>query len=180
VAPHFSHLCIDEWGVQSPRPSATTPPCAVIGIAPNFSGLAASNGQEAVRLILVRVIRNAGERPLHRDADARPARARRGCTGRWLPDVGLGGITRFPPSDAPPPAVRAAGAATNGGWMEMRAGWRAPHPLFARCRAGGDARGSEGACQGRSERDTDRPPRRIMANSSKRRMASVSSTGVTG
>ena len=71
--------------------------------------------------------RDVGERPLHQDADAHPARPWRGCAARYLPGAGVGGITRFAPPDP----------------------WRPIQPPVARRRdrrrADGDAHGVEGA-----------------------------------
>jgi hypothetical protein len=70
-----------------------------------------------------------GERPLHRDANAQPARPWRRCAGQSFPRAALGGITRF----APP----APGAPSR----------RPPRVVRRRDRrrADGDARGEEGA-----------------------------------
>jgi hypothetical protein len=90
-----------------------------------------------------------GGRPLHRDADAQPARPWRGCAGRYFRLPGLGGITRFAPPETtrpfPSPAAPWSVAATY-------------------CGRRGDADGAEGArvhtsrSDGRHESATGRGP----------------------
>jgi hypothetical protein len=65
--------------------------------------------------------KNVGGRPLHRDADAQPARPWRGRAGRCFRLPGLGGITHLAPPDPQPPVRRRAAGAR----MAMRAGRRA-------------------------------------------------------
>ena len=71
--------------------------------------------------------RLVGQRQLHRNADAQPARARRRCAGLQLPDAWVGWHNALRAArrrrPAPPPVAATAGARRG-----TRAARRAPHP----------------------------------------------------